>query len=197
MDSEPSHVYEFVDHGPEIMCCRLGADFMCKNCHHLKRKFAHPLELLSLDVSLRVCVACALVKPRKQMRLNTQFVDKVDNICQQCFVQNYAPLLSKQKGVKRPSLRVIRFGINGQERRCARSRHWIHVDLMHKDKTMVDGVGFDCEDCFNNKPKRKVAKSIRKHAFGGRKIKKHEIQGLKEKLFREDQARKKIKILAQ
>jgi len=171
----------------EEMCCQLsdGPPSMCKSCNKLKRKFPHDSQLVREDAedNTRFCVECKKWRTKRCMKKNTQYIDEVDNICTSCFQNNYKQLLVKKKHVKQPSIRVIRWGVNGQERRCARSKHWVFVTNMQEDVGFIDQVGQNCKTCVSTLGKRKLNKSQRKYLFGGRKVKKPEMEAAKARLL--------------
>jgi hypothetical protein len=166
------------------MCCKLsdGCPNMCRTCNKLKRKFPTSPDLVDLKNTTRFCVDCEVWKAAKTMRKNTQYLDCRDNICQSCFQKKYKYLTVKKKHVKQPSLRVIRWGRAGQERRCAQTKHWVQVEEMCKDKAFVDEIGVNCIKC-KTLPKRKLNKSQRKHEFGGKKVKQAEMEEAKKRLL--------------
>jgi len=141
---------------------------MCKKCHRLKRKFQTGLR--SERPAERLCVKCQEWKSPKQMRYNSQYIDALDNICVSCWNNDYRDTFKKKKkGIKQPSARTVRFGLQGEERRCAYSKHWVIASDMEKDASFSGGLGLYCLKC-RVLPPRKLRKSKRKHLFGGRKI---------------------------
>lgn len=171
----------FYQHDRTIMCCNLEQDkYVCKTCHRLKRKHPHIASLI--DGENRFCVYCKSWKHEKLMQFNPIFIDKRDNICRPCFQKNYMHLTKKIKGVKKVSLRVVKFELEGEMRRCVKQKHWVPVKAMSLDSKYIDGIGVCCKACILLPP-RKVPKSIRKHHFGGRKIKGHEYEKLRKSLI--------------
>lgn len=126
----------------------------------------------------RYCVVCKHFVYFKKMRFNNQYIDRMDNVCNQCFKRAYAP---KQSGKHQISKRVIRFGTQGEERRCSQCKQWTMRPKMALDSSYSDGLSTSCQECKDSRFVRKVPKSIRTHYFGGRKIKQKEIDGLKDK----------------
>lgn len=112
------------------------------------------------------------------MRYNNQYIDNLDNVCTQCFKRAYVP---KQYGKHQVSKRVIRFGSQGEERRCSQCKQWTLKQHMALDSSYSDSLSTSCQACKDSRFVRKVPKSIRTYYFGGRKIKQKEINALKNK----------------
>ena len=151
------------------MCCDLkllGSQNMCKSCNKLKRKFPSP-------PGCPRCVVCLRQPPSHHMRKNKQYLHGRDNICQDCFA-DCGPYSAKRKQCH--SLRTVRFGAGGEERRCAELKHWVGLSQMQPNAKFADGVGVRCSRCATTGIRRKMSKSRRKHLFGGRKIQQHELE---------------------